>query len=265
VRVVQGRSVNWDDRSTTQPVAIVNQAFIQRHYPGRDAIGLQIPGAGNGRSYTVVGVVDDVRLEGPMYPPQPAFYVSLLQRTQATFFNRVNVVVRVLDNPLALTGALREVVRTTDARLALADVTTLDRQLSEAVARPRLYASALAACAVLSLTVVVIGLFAALAYTAGQRRREVAVRLAIGSSRAQVVRLLLRDAAITVSVGLVLGVVGGGVAGRAMASLLHGVLPGDPYTLAMAPGLLFVAAGVAALVPVTEVLRTDVARALRSE
>jgi ABC-type antimicrobial peptide transport system permease subunit len=93
----------------------------------------------------------------------------------------------------------------------------------------------------------------------------VAVRLAVGASRGHVVRLLLREAGITVSVGLLLGVAAGSAAGRTIASLLHGVMPDDPSTFVVAPGVLLAAAGLAALVPVVDVLRTDVARALRSE
>lgn len=260
-RIVEGRNMTWDDRGSTLPVAVVNESFMRRYYPDRDAIGLLIPGAG----YTVVGVAADVRLEGPTQPAQPALYVSLLQRTQATFFNRVNVVVRSSGDPMALSGALREAVHDTDTRLALSDVTTLDRQLSEWIARPRLYASVLAVSAVLSVTIVAIGLFAALAYTAGQRRREVAVRLAVGASRGRVARLLLREGLAVVAVGVVLGVGGGIGAGRAIASLLHGVMPNDPYTFTIAPAVLMAAALAAAFVPVAAVLRMDVARALRSE
>src|SRR5690606_27878466 len=183
----------------------------------------------------------------------------------ATFFHRVNLVVRTTGDPLALAGVVRDLVRTTDDRLALSDMTTLDRQLSEAVARPRLYATMLVTCAALSLAIVAIGLFASLAYAAARRRRAVAIRMAIGAQRTSVALLLVRDSVVVMGLGLLVGTGAGLAAGRMLASLLHGVGPADPLVIAMTTAALGVATAAAAAVPIASAVRTDLARELRSE
>src|SRR5690606_37530629 len=115
-RIVEGRDFTWDDTESTSPVAIVNRAFMRQHFPDREAIGFAIPGSSHEQLYTIVGVIDDIRLDGPTVATRPAFYAPMTQRSQATFFHRVNLVVRTTDDPLALAGTLGEVVRATDAR-----------------------------------------------------------------------------------------------------------------------------------------------------
>ena len=260
-RIVEGRGFTWDDTASGRPVAVVNRAFMRRYFPDRDAIDFNVPGS----SQTVVGVVDDVRLEGPTAEAAPAFYASMMQREQATFFHRVNLVVRTTGDPLALAGVVRDVVRATDDRLALSDISTLDRELSAAVARPRLYATMLVTCAVLSLAIVAIGLFASLAYAAARRRREVAIRMAIGAQRTSVAFLLARDSVVVTGLGLLIGTAAGLAVGRTLASLLHGISSADPLVIAMTTAALGVAAAAAAAVPIANAVRTDLARELRSQ
>ena len=258
--IVEGRGLTWDDREGRPGAALVNRAFVSRYLAGREPLGLMSSALG-----TIVGVVDDVRLSGPTAVAGPAVYVSVLQRAQATFFDRVNLVVRTTGDPLAIAGGVRDVVRATDDRLALADVTTLDRQLSDAVARPRLYATMLVVCATLALLIVVIGVFASLAYAAARRRREVAIRLAIGARRKHVAAMLARDAIVVTGLGLAIGIGAGLMGGRALASLLHGVSPSDPMAPMVTVVLLAGAAMLAGAVPIAGVLRTDLARELRAD
>lgn len=264
-RIVEGRDFTWDDTESTSPVAIVNRAFMRQHFPDHEAIGFAIPGSSHERLYTIVGVIDDIRLDGPTVATRPAFYAPMTQRSQATFFHRVNLVVRTTDDPLALAGTLREVVRATDARLAMADVTTLATQLAAATARPRLYATMLVTCATVALGIVVIGLFASLAYAAARRRRELAIRMAVGARRTSVAVLLARESLWIVGAGLIIGVGAGLTAGRALGSLLHDVVPSDPLVVVTTVTALGIAAAAAGAAPIASALKTDLSLELRNE
>lgn len=264
MRLIRGRAFDENDRDGAPRAAIVNDAFVRRYYPDQDVIGLDIPSGTPDQPFTVVGVVADVRLEGPTKPADPAFYLPYLQREQ-TFFNRVNVVARTTGDPIALAPVLRDVVRSTDARLALAEITTPDRVLSDYIARPRLYAAVLVVCALVATAIVAIGLFGVLAHGVNQRRREVAIRVAVGATPASVARLLLRDGATVLAAGIAIGTAAGMGAGRLIGSLLHGTTPSDPLTFVAAPLVLALVATIAAVVPIRAALKADTVAALRAE
>jgi putative ABC transport system permease protein len=265
MRLLAGRTLAWSDTDSTPLAAVVNETFVRRNFQDRDPIGAELSSGTTGRPWVIVGVVQDVRYNGLDQTTMPTLYTSFLQREQVTFFNRLDLAVRTTSDPGSFAPTLRDIVRQTDSRLATFGVATMEEQLSASVARPRLYSGTVTIFAALSLIVAAIGLHGALAYAVTLRRREIAIRTALGAAAGAVVRLVLRDVVVITIVGVVLGGVGGVVAARYLDNLLFGVEPLDVPTFVIAPCLILTVAicashiplRTATLVPPSSILKAD--------
>jgi putative ABC transport system permease protein len=262
IPLLHGRTFDARDTDVAPTVFVINEELARRHFPGEDPIGKRIsfrwddlvPGE-------IVGVVGSVRELGPAAEPAPAIYRPYTQMPNGSF----HLVVRTAGEPQALAGTIREVVRSLDPNLPVPEIRTMDQVAGETVARPRLNLLLLGGFAALALVLAAIGLYGVMAYSVTQRRAEVGVRMALGASRPDVVRLVISQGIRLTLAGLLVGLAGSLVLTRLMASLLFGVQPTDPLTLAAVAVFLAAIALVASWIPARRAASTDPAIVLRAE
>lgn len=237
VPVVQGREFDVRDAAGRTPVAIVNESFARQYVPTGDAVGTRVLSDGQ-PPLTIVGVARDVPPFTPGAPVQPQLWYALRQETRGFVY----IVARYGGDPATLAPAVRQALRRVDPDLQPGNYRTIADIAREELRRPLFNALLLAAFALTALALAGIGTYALLAYHVRRRVREMGIRLALGAKPADVAALVLRDGLAVGLPGLVLGVVGGLVAGRLLTSLAPGVSPTDPGSLAAAAlGILAVA------------------------
>ena len=264
MRLATGRGFDGTETPASQPVAIVNESFVRKYSPTSPVEQFKFPADAQGRRYQIIGVVKDIRDHGPSKPSPPVLYRSYLQ-VVPTYFNRIDLVVRTPEDPLAFMPALRGIVKEVDPTLALYLPATMEEHLEQAMARPRLYSVTLLTFAGFVLAIIGSGLFGMLAYTVAQRRREIAVRMALGASIRHVLSAVLGRMAGWTILGIAGGVAGGVVLSRLLAGLIFGIAPLDPLTFLAAPCIVALVALLAALAPLRRALRVQLASVLRAD
>jgi predicted permease len=266
MRILEGRDFNDDDSESAQPVAIVNREFARR-YLGEAPIGAKLPmGVGYqdpASQAAVVGVVDDVRYPNTATSSLPELFYSYRQFNGRLVVPVITLVLRTAGNPQTLTGDLRTAVREADAALVPDAIATMEDRVVSGLARPRLYMILLAAFAGFAVVVAGVGLFAVLSQTVAQRRREIAVRTALGARPADILRLVALQGLTIAAIGLTAGIVAAALLTRSMSSFLYGVTPHDRLTYVCVPLFLLGVAAVACLGPVRHAMRVDTMKSLR--
>jgi putative ABC transport system permease protein len=266
VPVLAGRLFTDADDAAAPGVALINETLARRHFGDRDPIGRRIafdqrPDADE-PWYTVVGVVGAEKLDGLSSARDwPEVFLSASQTPRW----RLSLVLRSALTPEQLVTALRATLRATDPQLALADVRTMGQVMGDSIARERFVAVLLGTFAALALLLAAVGVYGVVAYTVAQREREVGVRVALGASRGEIVRLVLRQGMGTVGIGLAAGLVMVIPTTRVMRGLLFGIEPTDPLTLAAVVTVLGATAALACYVPARHAARIPPMEALRHE
>lgn len=261
IAVRAGRGIDASDGANAAPVAVVNRTMAARHWGG-DALGRQLQVDGDPRWLTVVGVVDDVRQLDLAEEEGPAVYVPLPQKRRA-FLNWMTLVARGETGDLA--GAMRLAVRDVDRDQPAFDAMTMRDRLAESIATPRLATGVVLAIAAASALLAVIGVYGTMAFSVARRTREIGVRLALGASRADIVRLILDRALLIVGVGLLAGLPAAVLLGRSMATMLFGVSPYDVVSYLGAAVVFTAAALLASAVPARRAARIDPLLTMRAE
>ncbi|HVR99093.1 MAG TPA: ABC transporter permease [Thermoanaerobaculia bacterium] len=259
----RGRLPGGADGPQAPPVVLVNESFARAAWPGREAVGNQLvlQGASGAVSREVIGVVGDVRHEGPAAASRPEIFVPLSQ-TPTRF---ATLAVRTAGAPEALAGPVRAAVREVDRNLALAGVQPMSRVVTAALARPRFQRMLAGALAVVALALAAAGLYGVTAYSAGRQSREIGIRMALGAGRPRVLLGVLRRALAPVVAGLALGLAASLLLARFLAELLYEVAPTDPLVFFAAPLVLLGIALAAAFFPARRAAQTDPGIALRAE
>jgi predicted permease len=269
VPIVRGRGISAVDRPppgrVSQLAAVVNEAFVVTFLPRRDPVGQRvlagIPGAGNlgTVTFTIVGVVRDFRQEAPPRSIGPAMYVYAPLGT-----NSQTLTVRTtLDDALSLVPDVRAIVQQMDPSLAPPIVRTFEDTIARSLWRERLYERVLGWFAFLAMLLAVFGVYAVIMYAVAQRTREFGVRLALGATKAQVLVLALRQAALLAVVGVAIGVVAALQLTTMLSSVLHDVHPTDPTTFISVSMGLVLAVVLAALTPARRASNVDPVVTLR--
>jgi predicted permease len=256
-----GRDFTDDDRAPELErfVVVVNETFVRRYGLEGDPIGQTI--TLEGAKLPIIGVVGDTRQAGPSEPADPILYLHALQNIRAG----VNLLVRGRGDPLRVAADVQKAVWSVDPNQTITRVTSLEQVMSEVVARPRLLAVLMGLFAALGLLLGAVGIYGVLAYTVSQRRREIGVRLALGATPGDVLRMVVGGGLRMVGVGVAVGLAGALALARLMDSVLYGVAPHDPVTFAAAVvGLLGVAL-LASWLPARRATRVPPAVALRAE
>ncbi len=272
IRVRAGRPLTHEDDVTVPPAVVVNRSFVRKYLediPIEQAVGLSLgnvavrsPGRDKVEAF-IVGVVDDVKQDGPDGPPQPEMFVSFAQLPGANYGSQAFVVMRTADDPSAHVETLRTALREVDATLALDAVMTMDQRIGRSAARPRTYAVLLGGFAVFALVIAGSGLFGVLSFSVAQRSRELAVRSALGASRSEVVRVALRQISVALVAGLATGVALALGLSNNLSPFLYGVSATDWLSFGIAPLALILVGLVACLVPARRVAQTDPVQVLR--
>jgi ABC-type antimicrobial peptide transport system permease subunit len=234
-------------------------------WPGRDAIGRRLVVDEQSR-LTVVGVVGDVRVEGLDAAAPPIVYVPFAQARFGLFPDwGMDVVVRTSADPSGVAPALRAQVSALDPALPVFAVRTVDEVLGGWMARRRAAMILFGAFAAIAVTLSAVGLYGVLAQSARQRTREIGVRVALGARPRDIASLLLGEGLSLAAAGVLLGVLAATASGSILSSLLYGVTPADPATIAATAGMVAVVAVVTASGPARRASRVDPVVALRHD
>ena len=266
----RGRFFAASDTADAPPVAIVDEAFARKAWPDRDPIGERIAAntVPNVRPptlqwRTVVGVVGHVHHAGLDQLGREQAYVPLAQTTFP--LRNMYVAVRTTADPASLTNALQAQVHGIDSALPVYDARPMEAWV-ESTAAPRRFTMMLfVAFGVLALLLAGIGTYGVMASAVGQRTQEIGIRLALGATRVAVVRLIVGESLRLGAAGVGLGLAFAFVAASAMSTLLYGVEPHDPATLAGVCAVLFAVAAAAALVPAQRASRVNPMETMRAE
>jgi putative ABC transport system permease protein len=264
-RLIAGRLLRTaDDNSPAAPaVVVVNQALVDRDFPGRDAVGQRFH-TSDTTFATIVGVVSNVRNAGPIQPSTAEMYWTYRQGASGSTVFPLMVRAGVA-NPMQVLPAIRETIRTIDPLAAVSDVVTMDDVIARSLGRPRFYFALLGTFATIALVLSLAGLYGVLSYAVAQRTREIGIRAALGSPKAALMRLVTVEGLQLVAIGVLVGLAGGFAVTRLMVFMLYGVSPLDVRTWLAAVLLMVAAAVVAALVPARRAARVDPLIAMRTE
>ncbi len=260
--LLRGRAFTDQDNAAAVPVAIVNQAFARKYFNG-EALSKQFRINFNGKftPITAVGIVQNVPYDGLESDLQPVIYLPFDQVPEL----EVNIVLRSSVEPTSLTTAIRKAVIDTDPMQPLFDVATMESRLSQSLAQRRLLMLLIAAFAMLAMILAGVGVYGVFSYWVSQRRQEMAIRLALGSSRPELLRLIVSQAMRLILAGGVVGIAGAWFLDRLLASMLVGVKAHDPVSLSLAWALMTLIALVGSCVPARNAARTNVISVLHSE
>jgi putative ABC transport system permease protein len=262
VRLIKGRFFTDADTAGRPPVAIVNQAFVDRFMPGEDAIGRRLGfNWGIKGRQEIVGVVADMRQLGLDQPAPPATYVVYPQRP----IGAMTIVIRSATPPTTLLAAARERLHAIDPELPPINVHTLDEMIGMSLTPRRLPMLVLGGLALLALLLATIGIYGVTSYAVARRLPEFGVRMALGARPRDLLTMVLSDGLRLVASGAALGLLGALALTRLLRALLVGVESSDPPTFVAAVMFLSLVALAACLVPARRAARLDPMVALRSE
>jgi predicted permease len=258
-RVLAGREFVAGDDAKAPLVALVNESWVRRYFPGKDVLGqrIRLDSKQGGEWRTIVGVVADARERGLDKPVLPVYYFAAAQLPP----EQMAIVVR----GQVTAGTLWDALSRADPAQPVDRVWTLEQLMAASLAPRRFPLQLLAVFAALALLLSAVGIYGVTSYAVAQRTREIGVRMAIGASAATVLRMILAGALRTVGMGVCIGIAGALAAGRLIASQLYAVSPSDPATYAAIALLLALVAVAASAIPALRAARIDPMAALRNE
>jgi predicted permease len=256
-----GRDFDERDNARVPHVAIINETFARRHFPGEDPIGRTLITGMAQVPSRVVGVVADIRGENLDRPPEPEYFLPLLQRPETP----INVLVRSRLPPAAMAPGVRAALRTIDPDLPLLQPDALDTRIGQTVANRKLALMVLAGFALLSLVLASLGVYSVMAHLVVFRTNEIGLRMALGESRGRVMRMVLGQACRLALLGIAFGIAGALVVSRLMQQALFEVDPADPLVYVAVSVTLLLVAEAASIFPARRATGIDPAIALRTE
>ena len=259
--IVRGRAFNAGDRTGPPNVAIINEQMAQRFWPGEDPIGKQIGLENPTRTAEIIGIVRDGRFRNYRESIQPCFYVPFSQE----YLGRMSLEVRVAGDPMRLVAPVRRQIHDLDEDVVTGDVWTLRSFRDAGLGQERVSAALLSGFGFLALALAGIGLYGVLAYAVSRRTHEIGVRMALGASRSNVLKLVTRQGMALTLTGLAIGLVAAFGLTRLIASALYGVQPTDPITFIAAAAFVAAVALVASYIPARRATKVDPMVALRYE
>jgi putative ABC transport system permease protein len=264
-----GRTFTDADTADTLLVIVVNETMAKKFWPGVSALGRRLTMGSNGRWITVVGVVADVHHRGLDMQPRPEMYRPHTQfrygGANAPAVPTMTWVVRAAGDPRAATSYARAAIHAVDANLGISDVATMDQVLADSTSDRRLNMLLFALLGGLALALATVGVYGVVAYSVTQRTHEIGVRMAIGATPADVVRMVLNEGGRLAVAGVAVGSVVAFAGARLIRGLLFEVSATDPLTFAgVALGLLGIAL-LASYIPARRATRVDPMIALRGE
>jgi putative ABC transport system permease protein len=267
IPLLSGRDFTRRDLPDTPPVAIVNNAFARKFWADGNAIGKRISfSANNPKWYEIVGIVGNVKHRGLDIADSPELYIPAFQPLFADGnVPSMYVAVRTVNEPSLTAGVMRSEVAAIDRDQPVSSLMTMDQRISDSVAPRRFNMFILGLFAALALVLAAIGIYGIMAFTVVQRTHEIGVRMALGASRSDVLKLVLRNGVTLALIGIVVGLVAAFAATRVLSSLLYDVSATDPLIFVIDAVLLAVAALLACYIPARRATKVDPLVALRYE
>jgi putative ABC transport system permease protein len=261
-RVLQGRDFQMSDGRGAPQVAIVNQAFVDRYFPAGNPLGKKIWFSGRDKpGAAIIGVVSNTRTADLTKGAVPEMYLSFWQ---AQAFSK-DLVVRTAADPRPLIPSIERALRSVDATVAVENVRTLEQIREDSVASREFAMQLLAGFSLVGCLLSVVGIYGVLSLSVASRRRELAIRAAVGAGTREIAGLVFAEGFRLIAGGIVLGIVAALALSRVLQSFLFGVEATDPATLA-GVGVLFAAVALLACwAPGRRAAAVDPIEALRSE
>ncbi len=257
--LIAGRDFTLDDSGKSQPVVIVNKEFVDKYWPGQDAIGKQI--YLYERKFTVIGVAENTKYRRLIYAPAPCFYLDLFQ------FNREPTIIhaRVAGDPQAFAPALESAVHELDSDLPVFSVIPLTTSMQMGSVFERIAATFASSFGLLALALAAVGVYGVVAYATRQRTHEIGIRMALGAKRADILRLVmvqgLRMTILGLGVGLLVTLAGT----RVLRAALFGITTTDAFTYAAVAVVLGAVTLLASYFPARRATKVQPMAALRCE
>jgi predicted permease len=260
--ILSGRDFNEHDSFGSPSVLIVNHAFAQRFFPGRNPIGTSLNVCWTvPNPVKIVGIIADARQTELQMTPQPTIFLANSQAPM--YFARL--VVRTRSDPRHLLRAVEAAIHRVDPDQAISDVETMEEAFADSVSRPRFQLVLLLVFAGMAVLLAGIGIYGVVSYSVSQRTQEIGIRVALGARAGDVSRLVLGEGLLLSGAGVALGLAGAIVFTRVLRSLLFEVTPTDPLTLGSVAVLLLAVSAAATLLPARRATRVDPMVALRYE
>lgn len=275
--LLRGRAISGQDTPASRNVAVVDQAFARKFFPGEDPIGrhfgLSLPGHGN--DYEIVGVVKDTKYRNPASVQSPMFFLPFTQTTQyaPSGYRRLetgtlyaqSIQLNVAGVPESYENLLRNALASIDPNLSVINVKSYSEHVAVQYNQERLMARLTALFSLLALLLASVGLYGVTAYNIARRTGEIGIRMALGANRGNVVGMVLRGAFLPVCIGLCIGIPLAILCGRYLVHQLYGVGRFDPLVLGGAIVVLAVCALVAGILPARRAASIEPMEALRIE
>jgi macrolide transport system ATP-binding/permease protein len=268
IPILAGRDIDEHDRTTSQPVAVVNERFAKINFPGANPLGRHIIlwkgiNGAIARDMEIVGVAKNASYGNLKREIPPVIYMPFNQGFPLP--NEMMFALRTGGDPLAFVSTVRQIVHQADARLPVSHVRTQQAEIDNQVRQETILAELCSAFAVLALTIACVGLYGTISYSVARRSGEIGIRMALGAQRRPVLWMVLREVLVLAAVGLAISVPIALGTSRFVESFLFGMKPNDPLALGLAVMLLLLAALLAGGVPARRAAQIDPMTALRHE
>jgi len=277
IPLMRGRDFAESDSATSPPVALISQELVRQYFAKQNPIGLQIhigpppfmnipAGADitDSSDVTIIGIMGDFRNNGLAGPPEPQIIALNSQHPLVTYGFR-DIVIRTAADPHLMVPEITRQLHSMDANLPFAQVRTIDEIVEQQTGSQRFTTILLGLFAAAGLALAAVGIYGVVSFLVAQRRRELAVRVAVGASVGNILWLVLKQGMKMATVGASIGLMGAWSAQRLMSGLLFGISPVDPLTFAGAALFLLVVVMIACWVPAWRAARVDPCTALRAE
>jgi putative ABC transport system permease protein len=277
IPLIRGRDFAESDNATSFPVALISEEFERRYFPKHDSVGQEIhigppqflqiaPGADitDSADVTIIGVFGDFRNAGLALPPEPQITVLYSQHPLVNYGFK-DIVIRTASEPRLVVPEIRGQLHDLDPDMPFAEVQTMDEVVEEETGGQRFATVLLTSFAAAGLALAIVGIYGVVSFLVAQRNQELAVRMALGASRANVLWLVLKQSLKMATIGAAIGLLGACAAQKLTSGLLFGISPLDPATFAGAAVFLLAIAALASAIPAARALRIDPAGVLRQD
>ncbi len=262
IRIASGRGFRSSDNGDAPRVAVINEALAARYFPGTDPVGKKLRFSGDtNRTIEVVGIVSNTRTEALTEQANPEIYFSLWQNGA---FSKT-LILRTVSDPRPLIPAIQRELHAVDATAAVEHIKTMEDIRRESVAPSTFAMRLLIGFAGVATALALVGIYGVLSLSVGSRTKEIAVRVAVGAPRLEILRLILGEGFRLILMGVALGTLVTVVLAQILATFLFGVKPTDPLTLAGTALVFATVALLACWLPAHRATKVDPMEALRYE